>query len=486
VYLVEGGFDDPSILEYRHGDGSFAVVDEPALESSGVALRELWTDGASRGTGSMVISIRGDRPPSVVRENGRSEIVFAPRTPSLVILIDQTYLAMEILPDLIGRYLGDPETFHTAVVDEGSGEVLYSTVDVEYEWLSDPDRFTPDLVLPLSPYGGMIGRQLGALVGEAAGTRDPSLLQWSSFRELVGQMRPVAPTEDVAFAGSRSGLQLYAWHTAGSIQRATMIELRYNLLFSYAVLLLLAGVSLGFFLQYRRAVRLRDREHEFMATVTHELRTPIAAMHAAADNLADGIVTRPQQIVEYGHALLDEGKRLRSLVDHVLLYAGLQGSPQPLHQDVVDLRKAVETAIDHTASLSELVPEIDPAIPNVVCDSIALEAVLVNLLTNAVKHNEPGTRVSLSVLVDRISKPTTLEIRVSDEGIGIPRDEVKRIREPFFRGESSRARQVPGTGLGLSLVHRIAQTFKGVMTIDSTPGEGTTVTVRIPVVIPDE
>ena len=483
VYLVEGSDDDPSILEYRHGTGSFVVIDELDLESSGGGIRELWTDGAPPPAGSMVIGIRGDGPLAEDRENGRVEFGAISRAPSLLIVLDQTHLAVEILPALIDRYLGDPETFHTAVVDETAGEILYSTADLSYEQISDPQQFTPDLTLPLSPYGGGFARQMGGLAGDSPGMRNPTLQQWFSFRSLLGQMRPVAPTDEVAFAASRSGLQLYAWHTAGSIERATTIEMRYNLLFSYAVLLLLAGVSLGFYLLFRRALHLRDREHEFVATVTHELRTPIAAMHAAADNLADGIVTRPEQVTEYGRALLDEGKRLRSLVDHVLLYAGLQGSSRPMPEDSVDLHRLALTAIDHTTGLPDLDVEIDPSLPTVVCDSVAFEAVLVNLLTNAVKHNEPGTPVSLRVDLDRARRPPVVEIVVSDEGIGIPRDEVKRIREPFFRGEASRARQIPGTGLGLSLVHRIAETYGGSMTIDSTLGVGTTVTVRIPVVV---
>jgi signal transduction histidine kinase len=482
LYLIERTDGEETVLQYDQTDEVFEIPGDlsevtPAL---GAPSDHLWFDSTEQA--GIVISFPAGRPidPDAPETEPDTE-----DSSSLVIVLDRDYVAVEVLASLLDTYLGDLDSFNWAVVDESTEEILSSTVDIEYDYVADTVHFTPDQVVPVTAYSAAGARFAQGLDPSAGSLPGETFQRMLSLRNLVGQQNRAAPIVELVPPGdSRSGLYVYIWHTAGSIERATTLEMRRNLLLSYLVLVLLAGVVLGFYSLLRRALHLRDREHEFVATVTHELRTPIAAMHAVADNLADGIVTKPGQVREYGHALLDEGRRLRSLVDRVLLYAGLHGAHFSRPTDRLDLSSLVAETCERVESIANLTVHIQPGIPTIVADRVAIEAVILNLLTNAVKHNDPGTPITMSVSIER-GTGTILVVTVGDHGIGIPRDEIRRVTEPFVRGAASRDRQVPGTGLGLSLVRRIADTYRGTLRIHSVAGHGTTVTVRIPVVICD-
>ncbi len=278
------------------------------------------------------------------------------------------------------------------------------------------------------------------------------------------------------------GLEIHIWHSAGGIRAAATATRNRNLIISYVVLGLLGGAAVTYFLLFRRASRLREREREFVASVTHELRTPVAAMQATADNLAEGVVSDPEQVRRYGASLLGESRRLRTMIDQVLLYSRLQSGNGVRSRTSIDVPEFVSTCCDRigSAARDRLIIRTEPHLPRFRGDPIAIESIITNLVTNALKHNADTTTVTLAVGSARDRKRLSLVIAVRDNGRGIPRRELGRVREPFFRGAESQANQVAGSGLGLSLVERIVDSFGGSMEIQSAAGQGTRVTVRLP------
>jgi signal transduction histidine kinase len=241
-------------------------------------------------------------------------------------------------------------------------------------------------------------------------------------------------------------------------------------------------IAFVYYLLYRRARNLRDREHEFVSTVTHELRTPVSAVSAVADNLAEGIVSDPERVREYGRAILDHGRRLRDLIDQVLLYAGLSGTAKRPPLEPIDLDKLARTVASQIPSLprDRVIIHVQPKLRSTSGDSVAIETIIRNLLSNAAKHTDVSATVTISFYRETQRTRSWLVIRVSDTGPGIPKSELGRVLEPFYRGEQSRTRQTPGSGLGLSLVNRVVRTYRGRLSIDSAVGRGTIVTVRLP------
>jgi len=277
-------------------------------------------------------------------------------------------------------------------------------------------------------------------------------------------------------------MRLLLWHSAGSIEAGARLERDRRLAIAWSVLACLALMAVGFYLLYRRARNLRDREHEFVATVTHELRTPVAGVNAVAENLAEGIVVDPPRVREYGQVILDHGRRLWDLIDQVLLYAGLSKSTRRNGAEPIDVDALVRAASARVMSLprGRLVVHVQPGLPPWGGDAAAVETIVTNLLSNAAKHAGPSATVTLSVNRQPRGTRSWLLIRVSDTGPGIPRHELGRVLQPFYGGEASRVAQSPGSGLGLSLVSRVVRTYGGNLSVESAVGSGTTVMARLP------
>lgn len=422
----------------------------------------------------------------------------------LLIRLDRIYLAGSVLPELVETYLGaDAGDYNVAVVDFEASEILWSDFEAVGSMFDDERQFQPDSVLAMSPRSTAFSELTRSDrlddVPPAFSERlaDPLIQQWLSFRLDGDRVVPPDGVREPPNMADRigenretgPGLYLVAWHRAGSIDAAARTGRNRNLILSYGALGLVMGATVAYYLLYRRANRQREREQEFVATVTHELRTPVSAITAAGDNLAEGIVSDQSKVRQYGRSLLGEGRRLGTMIDQVLLYAGLGGGARPKVE--VDVKEIVGAATRSTSGArpGHLIVHAQDQLPPLRGDRVAVESVIRNLVSNAFVHNPSSTTVTLRVHTEsrearrgrRHSPPgsETLVIEVSDTGRGIPRREIQKIREPFYRGEQSQADQIPGSGLGLSLVSRIAATYDGSVTIRSDEGKGTTVTVKL-------
>ncbi len=229
-----------------------------------------------------------------------------------------------------------------------------------------------------------------------------------------------------------------------------------------------------------RLERLVRSEQELLANVSHELRTPLARIRVALELAAEGDAERARRHLEGIGADLGE---LDRLVEDILATARLDlasgGSGFHVRRERLDvaallLDVARRFASDHPGRALDL--DAPAGLPTIEGDAPLLRRLLANLLDNAAKYSEPPAPVTLAVRAD--AGGLVLEVR--DRGIGVDAADLPRLFTPFFRTDRSRARGTGGVGLGLALARRIAEGHGGAIQVESAPGAGTTVRVRLP------
>ena len=247
----------------------------------------------------------------------------------------------------------------------------------------------------------------------------------------------------------------------------------------------LVAAALGIWLMHRLVARerkLNAMKSDFVASVSHELRAPIASIRLMADALEGGKIEE-RTAGEFHRLISREGARLSTLIENVLDFARIEQGRKQWHFEETDLRALIEA----TAALMEplarerpitLVMEDLPETANARIDPGAIQQALVNLLDNAIKFSPPDSQVGL-----RLSESTATgswEIAIADQGPGIPRAEHGRIFEKFHRLGGELRRETQGTGIGLSLVKAIADAHAGGIHLESEPGHGSTFTLTLP------
>ena len=230
--------------------------------------------------------------------------------------------------------------------------------------------------------------------------------------------------------------------------------------------------------------RTRERQVEavrrdFVANVSHELKTPVGAVRLLAEAVQDA-ADDPEAVHRFSGRMITESDRLSRLVQQVIELSRLQGdepvdAPTPIQVDEV-VKTAVDTsAIDADARRISIVTGGTGGL-EVFGSSEQITAAVANLVANAVAYSEEGS----TVLVSTKGLPGSVEISVVDQGIGIPEGEVERIFERFYRVDPARHRSTGGTGLGLAIVKHVAATHGGDVRVWSVEGQGSTFTLSLP------
>ena len=227
------------------------------------------------------------------------------------------------------------------------------------------------------------------------------------------------------------------------------------------------------------AHRIDEIRRDFVANASHEMKTPVAGILAAAETLNDAIHEDPEEAKRFAENLAKEARRLSNLIQDLLDLARLDQAPaQPR---VAHLSEVVQLVVDEagpSARIKRLTLESDIGtgidVPGRPGD---LELLTRNLLDNAIRYTQEGG--SVSIHLSRENGRALLAIR--DTGIGIPAKDLPRVFERFYRVDKARARETGGTGLGLSIVRHIAESHGGSVTADSELGRGSTFTVSLPV-----
>jgi signal transduction histidine kinase len=289
-------------------------------------------------------------------------------------------------------------------------------------------------------------------------------------------------------ARARLGFVFTDWEMALYNPRATPQQwARAGFVFNASLAGLLAAALVGgVALALRaadRAVKLSKMKSEFVSNVSHELRTPVASIRVFGELLRLGRTHDPDKVREYGEHIEGESRRLTRLIDNILDFSRIESGRKEYRFEVGDVREVVRAVIrTFTVRLAESgftidLDETGGPVPRLRMDADAIAQAFHNLLDNAVKYSGGATSVTVRLRLEA----GHVAVAVVDHGIGIARDEQRKIFDRFHRVGTGLVHDVKGSGLGLSIVHHIVRAHGGEVTVESEPGRGSTFTMRLPV-----
>ena len=225
--------------------------------------------------------------------------------------------------------------------------------------------------------------------------------------------------------------------------------------------------------------KLQQLRSEFVANVTHELKTPLTSIRGFIELLKSG--DRDEETRQYFYDVLDiEAERRHHLIDDMLVLSQIENAKDDVQTVPCNLNQEIETVLRRAKPIAEkngIVLRLEAEEAFLVASSpTRLQQLFGNLVENAIKYNKPQGRVTVTLQRQR----NMVLVKVKDTGIGIPQEHLPRLFERFYRVDSSRSREIGGTGLGLSIVKHLAGLYHGDVSVESVVGEGSVFTVRLP------
>ncbi len=271
-------------------------------------------------------------------------------------------------------------------------------------------------------------------------------------------------------------------HRAGSLEQFITNARNKNLAVSFGILGLLGISVVLIFFSAQRAKKLAQRQLDFVSSVSHEFRTPLAVIYSAGENLTDGVVNSHTQVTEYGTLIKHEGKKLSAMVEQILEFAGARSGKRKYDFRKINIEQVLSEALSECQPLIAgsgftIEKNIQPGLPEVTADGAALNHAFQNLINNAIKYSRDDKRLKITAE----NGGGRVKLYFEDHGRGIDSRERSQIFEPFFRGKEVVAAQIHGSGLGLSLVKQIVEAHSGKVEVESRPGEGSIFTVKLPI-----
>jgi signal transduction histidine kinase len=405
----------------------------------------------------------------------------------LIIQLSPSVLQKEIFPELAQKFFGSASgtDYYIAVRAVGNdGEhVIYSSGPQLDEEKNMPADAVLNLIGP--PFGHAGPPDSGMEFFSAPRPRADHGAQ--TDEQHMAALERLPRFDPFHYAENQGMWQVTATHKSGSVEAAVGALRRRNLMASFGVLGVLA-ITMGLIVvASQRARRLAKLQMDFVAGVSHELRTPLAVISSAAENIAHGVVEDKQQLVRYGNTIVKQSRQLTQLVEQVMLFAATQQPQRRLGHGRVNISEVVEAALEGTSSEVAAAGftverRIESGLPAVDADFTALVRSLQNLVTNAVKYGGENRwlRISTAAVKDK-GRIAEVKLTVEDKGIGIGKDEIKHIFEPFYRSPAVSESGIHGTGLGLPLARTIVEAMGGRLTASSELGKGSAFSIHLPV-----
>jgi signal transduction histidine kinase len=410
----------------------------------------------------------------------------------LIIELDADVIKNELLPALVKKYFSSSESanYKLAVVNQNN-ETVFQT-----QQLTSSDASAKILTISPNDFVWFANRQILTSIEGARKTmvfnKFESKLKTEEFQTNgEGKVEVKLRTND----GDEPRLRIFegdekmksgAWtlnvqHTDGSLEQFIANTRRKNLAISFGILSLLAVSVILIFLSAQRAKLLAQRQMDFVSSVSHEFRTPLAVIYSAGENLADGITNEREKVSRYGTLIKREGKKLSSMVEQILEFAGARSGKRKYDFRETNVEKVIDDAIAECQTLIDekgfaVETEIAENLPFVSADEKALTQAVQNLIANALKYSNGERWLKISAC----NGGKRVKITVEDKGIGIEKKEIAKVFEPFFRSKSVVDAQIHGNGLGLSLVKQIVEAHKGEVKVESEIGKGSKFTIELP------
>lgn len=412
----------------------------------------------------------------------------------LVIKLDPAVIKEKILSDLTAKYFGDNE-FNVAVSDKAGNAVFQSLSSEATDATAPLFELTPDNFVfysnkdTMSAIGGlkkMDAKIINSHVESRTFSRVESVGDSNGTVKI--ELKSDAPPRTSVFTATTTinGAASNPWtllvqHSSGSLDGFIASTLRRNLAIGFGILFLLAAAVGAIVISSMRARSLAQRQIDFVSSVSHEFRTPLAVIYSAGENLADGVAKETAQVSRYGDLIKGEGRKLSSMVEQILEFAGANAGRRRFNLTPTSVDEVVESAVAGSRSLVgerafEIETDIANGLPTIRADKAALSQAVENLVANSIKYcnGDAWLRVSAS------NGDGVVKITVEDRGIGISKSDLRQIFEPFYRSKEVVDAQIHGNGLGLSLVKQIAKAHGGRVRATSELGKGSKFTIEIP------
>lgn len=243
------------------------------------------------------------------------------------------------------------------------------------------------------------------------------------------------------------------------------------------------GKTIGAVVVLHDVTQLKQLEQirkEFVANVSHEIKTPLTAIQASVETLLDGAINDSSHNRKFLECIQEDGQRLRNLIEDLLQLSRIESKEVPLKKENVILSEAVRRSVEHfkqAIQQKNLTVETEIGEEKLPADPEQLQRAVDNLVDNAIKYNKQNGRIHLRAR----KEGDWICLEVEDTGIGIPQEGLPRIFERFYRVDKARSRELGGTGLGLSIVKHIAERHGGRVEVASQLGKGSCFSLILPI-----
>jgi signal transduction histidine kinase len=412
----------------------------------------------------------------------------------LVILLDGVTIKERMLPELAAKYF--PENNFDAAVFDRNEQPIFATRNSTtapdataslFDLSPDNLLFFARDIMPRTNgenrHDVVINQRVERHTFSSTETRDGK----SDTFKVEVQRQPAdlgKPRTPMIASGTKPGdgpWTLRVQHVDGSIDAFVQNERNKSFLIGFAVYLLLIGGIVAIFLSALRSKRFAQRQIDFVSSVSHEFRTPLAVIYSAGENLADGVAKEGPQVSRYGEMIKSEGKKLSAMVEQVLEFAGANSGKRKYNLRQTGVADVVSDALRECRALVEsggfkVETELQDDLPLISADKAALSSAIQNLIANSVKYSNGSKWLKISAS----NGGDVVKIEVEDKGMGIAGDDLGRIFEPFYRARAVVDAQISGNGLGLNLVKNIVEAHGGKVSAVSKPGSGSKFTIELP------
>lgn len=436
----------------------------------------------------------------------------------LIVALDENVIKSQILPDLAKKYFSESENanYDLAVVNK-ENQPVFQTNNVTatdssaklFNLSSDnfiffSNRETISSIQGEKRQSMVVSRIETRSTKETGEVKTPETLETETAEKVPERVFNVTPDTNQArvelkvtagksldtkiFEGRLNGEDI-SWtlnvqHNTGSLENF-ITKTRYkNLAVSFGILSLLAISIILIFVSSQRAKLFAQRQVDFVSSVSHEFRTPLAVIYSAGENLADGVAKEENQVAKYGNLIKGEGKKLSKMVEQILDFAGANSGKkkydlreQKISQIIAETLNECQPLLDEKGFTVET--EIAENLPKINADKTALSGAIQNLIANSIKYSNGSKWLKISAQ----NGDNKLKITVEDKGIGIEMQDLKHIFEPFYRAKSVVDEQIHGNGLGLSLVKQTVEAHGGKISVESEIGKGSKFIVHLPLII---
>jgi signal transduction histidine kinase/tetratricopeptide (TPR) repeat protein len=255
-------------------------------------------------------------------------------------------------------------------------------------------------------------------------------------------------------------------------------------LFLYIFIAIVIILAFGLFFTIQTVnneLHLSKMKSYFISTVSHEFKSPLTSIRQMAEMLVHDRVPSPERQRKYYTGILKQSERLSHLINNILDFSKMEEGKRSFLFEKADIvpfvRDIVETFLQHTADQGFLIDLVIPEpLPDVVFDGEAMEQVVHNLLDNACKYSGDSRKIEVHLL----SKGNKIVISVRDFGVGIKKEDLDKIFSRFYRAGEELTQTIKGSGIGLTIVKQIVEAHHGEIAVESSPGKGSTFTVRLP------